>query len=122
MPDGHTHTPAPMTPIVDRRMGGRVSAGPAGAVAPTVSATIVVPEPFQPEAFFYAPAGSVRIHATEGGRARMSTHLFTTHMRFRNDHDNPEAFLTVAGAILTALVILIALAAVAVASGAVARG
>jgi hypothetical protein len=43
-------------------------------------------------------------------------------MRFRNDHDNPEAFLTVAGAILTALVILIALAAVAVASGAVARG
>jgi hypothetical protein len=47
----------------------------------------------------------------------MSTHLFPTH---RYEHDNPEAFLTVAGAILAALVILIALAAVAVASGAAA--
>ena len=38
----------------------------------------------------------------------MSTHLFPTH---RNYHDNPESFLAVAGAILTALVILVALAA-----------
>jgi hypothetical protein len=50
-------------------------------------------------------------------RIAMSTHLFPTH---RYEHDNPEAFLTVAGAILAALVILIALAAVAVASGAAA--
>jgi hypothetical protein len=45
----------------------------------------------------------------------MSTHLFPTH---RYDHENPESFLIVAGAILTALVILVALAAVTGASGA----
>jgi hypothetical protein len=45
----------------------------------------------------------------------MSAHLFPTH---RNDHDNPESFLIVAGAILTALVFLVALAAVTGASGA----
>jgi hypothetical protein len=39
----------------------------------------------------------------------MSAHLFPTH---RYDHDNPESFLAVAGAILTVLVILIALAVV----------
>jgi hypothetical protein len=38
----------------------------------------------------------------------MSTHLFPIH---QNEHNNPESFLTAAGAILTALVILIALAA-----------
>ena len=42
----------------------------------------------------------------------MSTHLFPAHLRFRNEYDVPESFLTVAGAILTALVILIALAVV----------
>ena len=47
----------------------------------------------------------------------MSTHLFPAH---RNEHDNPESFLTVAAAMLAALVILIALAvAIAVAFGAV---
>jgi hypothetical protein len=47
----------------------------------------------------------------------MSTHLFPIH---RNDHDNPESFLTGAAAILAVLVILIALAvAVAVVFGAV---
>jgi hypothetical protein len=40
----------------------------------------------------------------------MFTHLFPAH---RNEHDNPESFLTIAGAILTALVIIIALAAAA---------
>jgi hypothetical protein len=40
----------------------------------------------------------------------MFTHLFPAH---RNEHDNPELFLTIAGAILTALVIIIALAAAA---------
>ena len=50
----------------------------------------------------------------------MSTHLFPAHMRWRNEHDNPESFLTIAAAILAALVILIALAAaVVVASGGV---
>jgi hypothetical protein len=44
----------------------------------------------------------------------MSIHL-PTH---RNDHDNPASFLIVAGAILTALVMLVALAAVTGASGA----
>jgi hypothetical protein len=38
----------------------------------------------------------------------MSTHLFSAH---QNDHDKPVSFLIVAGAILAALVILIALAA-----------
>ena len=53
----------------------------------------------------------------------MSTHLFPAHTRYRNERDNPGSFLAVAGAILTALVIIIALAvAVGVASGAVARG
>jgi hypothetical protein len=53
-------------------------------------------------------------------RARMSTHLFPAHTRYRNDHDNPESFLTGAAAILAALVIMIALAvAVAVAFGAI---
>jgi hypothetical protein len=42
----------------------------------------------------------------------MSTHLFPAHLRFRNKYADPESFLTVAGAILTALVILIALAVV----------
>jgi hypothetical protein len=51
----------------------------------------------------------------------MSTHLFPAHLRFRNEHEHPESFLTVAGAVLAALVILIALA-VAVVAGAVARG
>jgi len=47
----------------------------------------------------------------------MSTHLFLSQPRCRFE---PESFLTVAGAILAALVILIALAAtVAVASGGV---
>jgi len=47
----------------------------------------------------------------------MSTHLFPT---YRNDHANPESFLTGAAAILAVLVILIALAvAVAVVFGAV---
>jgi len=47
----------------------------------------------------------------------MSTHLFPT---YRNDHANPESFLTGAAAILAVLVILIALAvAVAMAFGAV---
>jgi hypothetical protein len=41
----------------------------------------------------------------------MSTHLVPTH---RFDHENPASFLIVAGAILTALVILIALAVAAV--------
>jgi hypothetical protein len=36
----------------------------------------------------------------------MFTHLFPTH---RNDHDTPESFLIVAGAILTAFIILVAL-------------
>jgi hypothetical protein len=44
----------------------------------------------------------------------MSIHL-ATH---QNDHDNPASFFIVAGAILTALVFLIALAAVTGASGA----
>jgi hypothetical protein len=44
----------------------------------------------------------------------MSTHLFPAHTRYRNEHNIPESFLTVAGAILTALVILIALALVIV--------
>lgn len=48
----------------------------------------------------------------------MSTHMFPVSMRCRNEHDNPQLFLTVAGTILTALVILIALAAVTGASGA----
>jgi hypothetical protein len=48
----------------------------------------------------------------------MSTHMFPVHMRCRDERDNPEFFLTVAGTILTALVILIALAAVTGASGA----
>jgi hypothetical protein len=52
----------------------------------------------------------------------MSTHLFPAHTRYRNEHHIPESFLTVAGAILATLVILIALAAVVVASGAAARG
>jgi hypothetical protein len=69
------------------------------------------------------PAGEVGIYIIKEGDERMSTHLFPAHLRFRNKCDNPEAFLTVAGAILTALVILIALAvAVMVASGAVTRG
>jgi len=38
---------------------------------------------------------------------------------YRTEHDNPESFLTVAGAILAALVILLALAAVAVAGAVV---
>jgi hypothetical protein len=47
----------------------------------------------------------------------MSTHLFPT---YRNDHYNPESFLTGAAAILAVLVILIALAvAVAAVFGAV---
>jgi hypothetical protein len=47
----------------------------------------------------------------------MSTHLFPT---YRNEHDNPESFLTGAAAILAVLVILIVLAvAVAMAFGAV---
>ena len=47
----------------------------------------------------------------------MSTHLFPAHRRCRSE---PESFLTVAAAMLAALVILIALAAaVAVASGGV---
>jgi len=50
----------------------------------------------------------------------MSTHLFPAYMRCRHEHDIPESFLTVAGAVLAALVILIALA-VAVVAGAVAR-
>jgi hypothetical protein len=45
----------------------------------------------------------------------MSTHLFPIH---RDEHHNPESFLTVAGAILSAFVILIALAAITSASGA----
>ena len=46
----------------------------------------------------------------------MSSHLFPAYMRWRNERDNPESFLTVAGAILAVLVILIALAvAIAVA-------
>jgi hypothetical protein len=45
----------------------------------------------------------------------MSIHLFPTH---RYDHHNPASFLIVAGAILTALTILIALAAITSASGA----
>jgi hypothetical protein len=53
------------------------------------------------------PAGQVRIYSINGGRACMFTHLFPTH---RNDHDNPESFLIVAGAILTVFVILVALA------------
>jgi hypothetical protein len=48
----------------------------------------------------------------------MSTHLFPAYMRYRDEHRNPESFLAVAGAILTALVILIALAAVTGTSGA----
>jgi hypothetical protein len=44
-------------------------------------------------------------------RAAMSTHLFPAHMTHRYEHDIPESFLIVAGAILTALVILVALAA-----------
>jgi hypothetical protein len=41
-------------------------------------------------------------------------------MRWRNEHDHPESFRPVAGAILAALVILIVLAAAAaVASGGV---
>ena len=42
----------------------------------------------------------------------MSTPLFPAHMTYRYEHHNPASFLTAAGAILTALVILIALAAV----------
>ncbi len=50
----------------------------------------------------------------------MSTHLFPSHMRMQNQHDNAESFLTGAAAILAVLVILIALAvAVAAAFGAV---
>ena len=45
----------------------------------------------------------------------MFTHLFPTH---RHEHHNPESFLTIAGAILAAVVILVALAAVTGASGA----
>jgi hypothetical protein len=47
----------------------------------------------------------------------MFTHLFPAH---QYEHRDPVSFLTIAGAILTALVILIAVAAFAVASGAVA--
>jgi hypothetical protein len=45
----------------------------------------------------------------------MFTRLFPAH---RNEHDIPESFLTVAGAILAALVILLALATLTGASGA----
>jgi hypothetical protein len=45
----------------------------------------------------------------------MFTHLFPTH---RNEHHNPELFLIVVGAILTAFVFFIALAAVTGAFGA----
>ena len=45
----------------------------------------------------------------------MATHLFPAH---RNEHDIPASFLIVAGAILTAMVFLVALAAVTGASGA----
>jgi hypothetical protein len=48
----------------------------------------------------------------------MFTHLFPAHMTYGHDYDNPESFLIVAGAILTALVFLVALAAVTGASGA----
>jgi hypothetical protein len=40
----------------------------------------------------------------------MSAHLFPARLRYRNEHDIPESFLTVAGVVLAALVILIALA------------
>ena len=52
------------------------------------------------------PPGQIRIYTIKGGRACMFTHLFPTH---RNDHDTPESFLIVAGAILTAFIILVAL-------------
>jgi hypothetical protein len=52
----------------------------------------------------------------------MSAHLFPAHLRCRTEREIPESFLTVAGAVLAALVILIALAATVVACGAVARG
>ena len=45
----------------------------------------------------------------------MFTHLFPAH---RNEHHDPASFLIVAGAILTAFVFFIALAAVTGASGA----
>lgn len=49
----------------------------------------------------------------------MSTHLFPAHMRFRNKYADPEAFLTVAGVILAALVILIAFVVAVVVAGVV---
>jgi hypothetical protein len=74
--------------------------------------------PIPPSAMFYAPPGEVGIYAIKGGCARMSAHLFPAHLRRRNERDIPESFLTVAGAVLAALVILIALAVVTGASGA----
>ena len=56
------------------------------------------------------PASHLRIHTIKGARALMSTHLFPAHMTYRHGHDNPRSFLTVAGAVLAVLVILIALA------------
>jgi hypothetical protein len=74
-------------------------------------------------AIFCALPGHVRIHTIRGARARRSTHLFPAYNRPRTEHDIPESFLTIAGAILTALIIIIAVialaVAVAVASGAV---
>jgi hypothetical protein len=85
-----------LTPRGDRRIGERVSDGS------TFSELL-------------RPAGRIGIYTIKRGRARMSTHLFPAH---RTEHDNPESFLIVAGAILAVLVILIAFAAITGASGA----
>jgi hypothetical protein len=67
---------------------------------------------------FYAPADRSESKLSKEGDARMSAHLFPAYMRWRNERDNPESFLTVAGAILAAMVILIALAVALVAGAA----
>jgi hypothetical protein len=49
----------------------------------------------------------------------MSIHLFPSHLRYRNERDNPKPLVAVAGAIVAAIVIIIVLAIIfMVASGA----
>jgi hypothetical protein len=72
-----------------------------------------------PSAMFYAPTDRSESAQPEGD-APMSAHLFPAYMRCRTERDIPESFLTVAGAVLAALIILIALAVTVVACGAAA--
>ena len=72
-----------------------------------------------PEPMFYAPPDRSESTLSKE-QARMSAHLFPAHLRCRTERDIPESFLTVAGAVLAALIILIALAVTVVACGAAA--